>query len=195
MKNLTDKWGPFALFISANIAVGSRHIVSVIQEVNAKSEVLTSAVFKDNQGLRLANLRDFFLWLERPGIILTKIEVSKRLRLMKTKLYLYYLVASPSIPDYKVHASISMLEYATSRTTVCLYGPCDMPLASPSHPLLRNDLTVDHGEPDPGVGVRHKAGRDILPPQNREREAQDGMHLPGLAPHEGHALLVASQVP
>jgi hypothetical protein len=121
-----DRWVPLALFVSANIALGSARIVSTIQEVNAKAEVFTSGVLKDNQGLRLTDLRALFLWLENPGIVLTRTEVNKRAKLMKTKLYLYFLVANPSPHNNRTHANLSMSLswYATSRTSasVCRWS-------------------------------------------------------------------------
>jgi hypothetical protein len=120
MRIVMDKWVPLALFVSANIALGSARIVSTIQEVNAKTEVFTSGVLKDNQGLRLTDLRALFLWLENPGIVLTRLEVNKRAKLMKIKLYLYYLVANPAKENTRTHPSLSMSLYATSRTSACL---------------------------------------------------------------------------
>ena len=111
-----DRWGPLALFLSANLPRGIKAIVSVISVANSKVETFNGKELKDNQGLRIIDLRSLYKWLENPGIVLTKNEVNRRCRLMKTKLYLYYLVASPDIPEEYVHPSISMCQYAKSRT-------------------------------------------------------------------------------
>jgi hypothetical protein len=103
-----DRWTPLALFVSANVHRGSKAIVRLIQDLNTKTDIFNGKELKENQGLRIDDLRDLYDWLENPGIALTKLEVNKRVRLMKTKLYLFYFVASPGIPMDKVHPSIRM---------------------------------------------------------------------------------------
>jgi hypothetical protein len=124
-----DKWSPLALFVSANLPMGSKAIVNTIFVANSKTETFNGKELKDNQGLRIVDLRALYKWLNNPGIVLTKNEVNKRCRLMKTKLYLYYLVASPEIPPEFVHPTISMCHYAKSRTLafLCLCFPCPVP--------------------------------------------------------------------
>jgi hypothetical protein len=115
-RSLIDKWAPLALFVSANVLRGPSAIVKLLQDVNAKSVIFSGTELKENQGLRLDDLMDLYEWLRHPGITLSKLEVNTRVRLMKTKLFLFYLVASPGIPADRVHHTIRMLPYAISRS-------------------------------------------------------------------------------
>jgi hypothetical protein len=155
MRNVMDKWGPLALFVSANISRGSARIVKVIWDVNAYAEVFNGGVLKENQGLRLSDLRQLFAWLEKPGITLTKLEVNRKVRAMKIKLFLYYMVASPTIPIHLVHPSISMLQYATSRTLGCMFALHSYSRYLFLPPPLRISEPLDNGGPHHVRGGRH----------------------------------------